>query len=347
MALADDANRMKENLRKEQQTTVSVALFGQPGAGKSSLINEIVGDEVAKVGVETDKTVDAQPYEAKGLRFVDLPGYGTSRFPKEEYWGKFNLDQFDIFLCVSSGKLHQADTELFRKLLDKEKVCIFVVNKHDELWERGVDIRELEARKRADIEKQVGRTVTLVFTSCRKGTGLDELIQNVYVRLDDAKRARWARSASAHSKKFLEEKRTACERLVGVSAGASALNALNPIPGADVAVDLGVLVHLFNEIRESYGLSAEKLVNVKNSSMAATIPLANRVLEYATKEGILMLLKQFLGRQALKTASKYVPFVGTAIAAGLGYAITTAAGTSYLEDCHALAKKLLEQQLAA
>jgi hypothetical protein len=347
MALADDAKQIKENLKREQETTVSIALFGQPGAGKSSLINKIVGAKVAEVGVETDKTVDLRWYEAKGLRFGDLPGYGTSRFPKDGYWDQFNLDQFDLFLCVSSGKLHQADTELFRKLLDRNKVCIFVCNKHDELWEDGVAIGELEARKKADIEKQVGNPVTVVFTSCRSGAGLDVLMESVLNRLGDAKRARWARSASAHSKKFLDEKRKACERLVGLSAGVSAVNALNPIPGVDVAVDLSVLVALFKEIRDGYGLSTEKLTNIKSSSLQMAIPLANRVLEYATKEGILLLLKRFLGRQALKTASKYVPFVGTAVAAGLGYAITSAAGNSYLEDCHKLAEQLLESELAA
>lgn len=347
MALTDDAKRIKEDLKKEQEATVSIALFGQPGAGKSSLINKIVGEKVAEVGVETDKTIDLRWYESKGLRFGDLPGYGTSRFPKDEYWDKFALDQFDLFLCVSSGKLHQADTELFRRLLDRNKVCIFVSNKHDELWEEGVTTQELEARKKADIEKQVGKPVKLVFTSCRSGEGLDELVDSVFERLDDAKRARWARSASAHSKKFLDKKRKACERLVGLGAGTSALNALNPIPGADVAVDLGVLVTLFSEVRECYGLSSEKLTNVKNSSLKVAIPLANRVLEYATKEGILLLLKSFLGRQALKTASKYIPLVGTAVAAGLGYAITSAAGSSYLEDCHQLAEELLESELAA
>lgn len=347
MALADEARRIKEDLKREQEATVSIALFGQPGAGKSSLINRIVGHKVAEVGVETDKTVDLAWYEAKGLRFGDLPGYGTSRFPKDEYWDKFNLDQFDLFLCVSSGKLHQADTELFRKLLDRNKVCIFVSNKHDELWEEGVTTVELESRKKADIGAQVGRPVKLVFTSCRNGKGLDELISAIYERLSDAKKARWARSASAHSKKFLDEKRKACERLVGLAAGTSALNALNPVPGADVAVDLAVLVTLFKEIRESYGLSEEKLNRIKESSLQVGVPLANKVLEYATKEGILLLMKKFLGRQALKTASKYVPFVGTAVAAGLGYAITTKAGDAYLEDCHKLAEELLQSELAA
>ena len=175
MSIHDEAEKIRRKLDEENSTTVSVALFGQPGAGKSSLINKIVGQKVAEVGVETDKTVEAASYEAKGLRFVDLPGYGTKNFPKESYFQKFDIQKFDLFLCVTSGKLHQADTEFFQELARRGKVCIFVVNKHDELWEDGIAIEELEQRKINDITKHVGQPVKIVFTSCRKGTGLDAL----------------------------------------------------------------------------------------------------------------------------------------------------------------------------
>ncbi len=73
--------------------------------------------------------------------------------------------------------------------------------------------------------------------------------------------------------------------------------------------------------------------------------LANNVIKYASKEGLLMLLKRFAGKQAVKTLSKYIPFVGQAVAAGIGYAITSNAGSSYLNDCHALAEEALRNHL--
>ena len=166
MGIDREAEAIRQKLVAETSATVSIALFGQPGAGKSSLINKIVGKKVAEVGVETDKTVTAASYEYNGLKFVDLPGYGTSNFPKESYFEKFKISEFDLFLCVTSGKLHQADTEFFQELSKREKVCIFVVNKHDELWEDEVSIEELERRKKEDIEKHVGKKVVTLFTSC-------------------------------------------------------------------------------------------------------------------------------------------------------------------------------------
>ena len=345
MAIQDNIEIIKRKLEEENKTTVSVALFGQPGAGKSSLINKIVGRKVAEAGVETDKTVDIGWYEANGLRFADLPGYGTKNFPKDSYFQKFDMMQFDLFLCVTSGKFHQADTEFFQELKKLGKVCIFVVNKHDELWEEDVSIEELEERKRTDITKQVGQSVKVIFTSCRNNTGLDVLIEEINNNLEPAKRERWVRGAKAYSEKFLQEKRSACEKYVSYAAAASAANGINPILGVDIAVDVSILLKLFSQIRDDYGLNGNLLDSLKGSSIPAVARLANNVIGYAVKEGIMLLLKRFAGQEAIKSVAKYIPFVGQAIAAGLGYAITSNVGNSYLNDCHELAEQILNNNL--
>ena len=345
VSIHDEAEKIRRKLEEEKGVTVSVALFGQPGAGKSSLINKIIGEKVAEVGVETDKTVKAASYEAKGLRFVDLPGYGTKNFPKESYFQQFDINHFDLFLCVTSGKLHQADTEFFQELARLGKVCIFVSNKHDELWEDGVAIEELEQRKRKDIIKHVGQQVGVIFTSCRKDTGLDTLNAEIEKNLDGAKRERWTRSAKAYSTRFLQKKKAVCEKYVTTAALLSAANGINPVPGVDIAVDVGILIELFAEIRENYGLSDSFLAKLKQSSIPVVARLANSVVQYAAKEGILMLLKNFVGRHAVKSFSKYIPIYGQLIAASLGYAITSNVGNSYLNDCHELAEEALKNDL--
>lgn len=345
MQIHNDAQRMRDELEQQNAALVSVALFGQPGAGKSSLINAIVGEKVAEVGVETDKTVDEAEYVHNGLTLVDLPGYGTQRFPKETYKSKFKLEKFDLFLCVTSGKFHQADTELFRELDAMGKVCIFVVNKHDELWEDDVTIEELERRKSEDIAKQVGKPVTVIFTSCRKKYGLDVLNNTILKSLDAAKRERWLRSAKAYSLEFLKQKRESAAKYVTIAAGASAANGFNPIPGADIAVDLSVLLKLFAELRDCFGLNDNVLNSLKESTIPTVSTVANNVIRYAAKEGLLLLLKQFLGRQAMKSIVKFVPVVGQAIAASVGFAITYGVGNSYLDDCYTLAEKILRDEL--
>lgn len=346
MSIHADVEKIKDLLKKEDKKEVKVALFGQPGAGKSSLINKITNANLAKVSPNTDTTIDKAEYEVDGLLLVDLPGYGTKKFPKETYFEKFNINQFDLFLCVTSGALHQADTEFFQDLVEAGKSCIFVSNKHDMLWQDGVELSELEKSIRDDIAKHVGQKVTVIFTSCRNNTGIDVLIDTITNNLDAAKKERWIRSASAHSSEFLEKKRAACEKYVTYAAVASAANGVNPIPGADAAVDVGILVGLFEKIRSSYGLDDDLLAKLKNEQIVKTVaPLASRVIQYAAKEGVLLLLKKFAGRVAVKTFSKYIPVFGQAVAAGLGYAITSNAGSSYLDDCHKLAEEILNNNL--
>jgi len=345
MSINDEAQIIRRKLDEDSKVKVSVALFGQPGAGKSSLINKIIGQKAAEVGVETDKTVKAASYEAKGLIFVDLPGYGTRNFPKETYFQQFNVKQFDLFLCVTSGKLHQADTEFFQELIKRGKVCIFVANKHDELWEDDIEISELERRKKNDIVKHVGQHVKVIFTSCRKGTGLDVLNNEIMENLDGAKKERWSRGAKAYSEKFLQAKKSACEKYVSYAAAAAAVNGINPIPGVDVAVDVSILVKLFKEIRDDYGLNDKFIGSLKQSSIPIVGRLANNVAQYAVKEGIFILLKNFAGRQVLKSFTKFIPGIGQAIAASIGYAITSNVGSSYLDDCHQLAAQALKNNL--
>ena len=108
---------------------------------------------------------------------------------------------------------------------------------------------------------------------------------------------------------------------------------------------MSVLVKLFQELRQNFGLNDSLLGNLKESAVPTVSTLANNIVRYAAKEGIMLLLKQFLGRQVLKTAAKYIPIVGQAIAATTGFAITYSVGKSYLSDCYELAEKILQDSL--
>ena len=103
MGIIEDSEKLKQEIDQEEKDLLKIALFGQPGSGKSSLINAIVGKDVAKASQRTDATTDiAEVCAYHGLIFVDLPGYGTAKFPENEFLAKFNIQKFDLFLCVFS-----------------------------------------------------------------------------------------------------------------------------------------------------------------------------------------------------------------------------------------------------
>ena len=114
---------LKIRIAKLDKDKVTIVFFGQPGGGKSSIINAICGDKVVDVGVGTDTTKNAIVVEHGDVVFVDLPGYGTSKFPQEDFFEEFDPLQYDMFVCVFDGKLHKADTEFFRKLQRLKKPC--------------------------------------------------------------------------------------------------------------------------------------------------------------------------------------------------------------------------------
>lgn len=345
MSILDEAKRIHDLVQAEEEIVVTVALFGQPGSGKSSLINRISGQRLAKEGAKTDATTEAKKYDWNGLHLVDLPGYGTSMFPQETYWKQFGIEEFDVFLCVFSGKFRDEDTRFFSQLKEHGKQCLFVRNKCDDLWEDGKTVVELEAEIAQDLEKQIRSRERVVFTSCRTGEGIAGLSKAIASVLSGAKQERFFRGAKAYSLDFLEEKRRVCERFVALAAAASAVNAVNPIPGLDVAVDISVLMGLFKKIRLTYGLTDERL-SAKGQAAPALAQLASNVVKYCAEDGIVLLLKSFAGRETLKEISKWIPLVGTVIAASAGYGITHTAGRACLADCHALAEGILERELA-
>lgn len=345
MSIKEEAEKLRKKLEEEKENPIKIALFGQPGAGKSSLINKLVGENVANVGVKTDCTVVDQVIEWNGMVLVDLPGYGTSKFPENKYFKEFNILDFDLFLCVFSGKFHASDTNFFQEIRNAGKTSLLVRNQCDMLWQDGKTFEDLVKEVTADAQKHVQSSEEVYFTSCRTNDGLDELQTAIYNNIDSSKKERWSRAAKAYTIEALEAKREACQKEIYTYAGLSAANAVNPIPGVDVAVDVGILLKLFKDIKDNYGLTDEKLQN--EHVIEKFGPIVNQMVQYGTKEGILILLKQFAGREAFKATVKYIPFVGTAIAAGLGFGIIMYAGNQYLDDCHKVAKGILEEELKA
>ena len=346
MGLREEVESAKRKLGEIAQTKVKVALFGQPGAGKSSLINAFVGHNAAPTGPTTDKTTKMQIVEYRGLEFCDLPGYDTTRFPKATYFETFGIMDFDLFLCVFEGKLHEADTAFFRELTGAGKVCLFVRNKADTIWQEGRTPQDLRDEIRGDIRRQVhSEAVRLHFTSCRTKEGVADLAQDIENHLDSAKRERWIRSAKAHTVESLANKREIAEKHIAWASAVSVANAFNPVPGVDLAVDLGTLLSLLHSIRADFGLDDDEALKLKANVIPVVQPLVDKLVKWSTREGLFLLLKQFAKRQTVRQIAKYIPFVGQAVAAIVGYGITVSVGDSFLETCHEAAKAILEEEL--
>ncbi len=67
-----------------------VAIVGRSNAGKSSMINSIMGKKIAYVSQKPGKTITLNFFMGKSYRLVDMPGYGYAKRSNSETegWGE-------------------------------------------------------------------------------------------------------------------------------------------------------------------------------------------------------------------------------------------------------------------
>jgi len=340
-----DLDALREKLQYIDKEKVTIVFFGQPGSGKSSTINAICGQQVADVGVSTDTTTSAKVVEHGDLLFVDLPGYGTDKFPKEEFFAKFSPLQYDLFICVFADKLHKVDTEFFQILRHLQKPCIFVRNKTDEIYEEDKTLEQSKEEIRQDVIRQVGTTdFTLLFISAREDMkqGIDELNDAIMTKMDAARREKYILEAEARTEEQLNKKREAALHYVKKSAAYAAFNGLNPVLGVDATIDIVILFQLYSNIRAAFAITDETLKQSTSGVSKTAL-----IVKGMSKAGIKLICKSLGKKFADKTVLKYVPVLGQAGAAYLGHSMVEKAGREYVDACYGVAKEKLLQELHA
>lgn len=347
----DLREQLKQKWLEKEQTVVKIALIGQPGAGKSSVINKLIGKNLFKTGVHTDTTVSSQEAEFGALRIIDLPGYDTKKFPFEEWCEKFSVENYDLYLFVFAGKLHDADGKLFKKLKEWNKTrkhpYFIVRNKEDNIWDEEKNLEELKEEIVTDVYSKIGNNNAKVyFTSCRLETGFKELKDDIFASgIDAVKIDKIIAAFKADSIEDLDRKKAKCLENIDLYAWSVAANALNPIPGLDVSIDLTAFCKMAKDIRETFGLDKTIIEEYMTIFGPICKKVADNVLIYMTKEGISVLIKREAGKYVTKELGKYIPFVGQAVAACAGFAMTEVLGEKYIDNCYKLAKEILEYEI--
>jgi uncharacterized protein (DUF697 family) len=143
----------------------------------------------------------------------------------------------------------------------------------------------------------------------------------------------------------IEQIRTECRALVAKRAMASGALAVVPIPGFDVAADVAIMKQMIEMINDKFALTPSRIqqldpkikqrIFVIASSLGSTL-----VGKYMTKELLVLAFKRVGVRMASKQAAKFVPFLGSAIAAGISYGAMRMLGNAHIEDCYKVLKAM-------
>lgn len=147
----------------------------------------------------------------------------------------------------------------------------------------------------------------------------------------------------------LDAVRVRCKSMVKKRALASSGMVLLPVPGVDIAADVGMLLELLPAINRQFGLTPEQINSLdpqfKSFLYGVIKTTGTRVVgQLVTKQVVLMLLKKVGMRLTAKQALKFIPFAGQAAAAALSGSAMLLIGRAHIEECHAIAKQAFEYQ---
>ena len=145
----------------------------------------------------------------------------------------------------------------------------------------------------------------------------------------------------------LEKIRSACKSMVTKRAAASAGGTLVPVPGLDIAADVGLLLELLPAVNRKFGLTPDQIdelhprfkVFLYGIIKKVGSDLAGRII---TRELVMILLKKVGMRVAAKQVLKYVPLAGQAAAAALSYAAMKYVGNAHVDECYEIVKLALD-----
>lgn len=163
-----------------------VALLGRPNAGKSTLLNALVGEHLAIVTHKPQTTrhrILGLVNEARGqIALVDTPGVHrrkphalNRRLNRAAASALSGVD--GVVLVVDAGQWTDEDALAASMLAGFEGIRILALNKIDLLKDRQ---RLLELT--ADLSKRLGIDC-VVYLSALKGDGLDDLLDELFQRL--------------------------------------------------------------------------------------------------------------------------------------------------------------------
>jgi GTP-binding protein len=174
----------------EGEKPIRIAIVGRPNAGKSTLVNRLIGEERLLTGPEAGITRDAIPvdweYEGRAVRLVDTAGLrrkakvveGLERLSTSDTIRAITFAEVVILVMDANNAFETQDLQIADLVEREGRGLIFCIAKWDLVenpQERLAELRETAERMLPQV-----RGAPLVALSAETGRGVDRLMPAVF-----------------------------------------------------------------------------------------------------------------------------------------------------------------------
>ncbi len=175
-----------EQKEEEEDESIKIALVGKPNAGKSSLLNKLVGEErviVSPIAGTTRDAIDSK-IEFGGLEITLIDTAGIRRRGKIEHGVEQysvlrsfkSIERADVALLMidATTGITAQDAHIAGFILDEWKSCVVLVNKWDALEKDNNTMEEFTAKIHLDLNFM--DYVPILYISAKTGQRVDQVL---------------------------------------------------------------------------------------------------------------------------------------------------------------------------
>lgn len=197
---ASDSERMTNRARRrgndgeiegedQEPKSLHIAIVGRPNAGKSTLVNKLIGQERLLTGPEPGLTRDAihVHWKHKGMpvRLVDTAGLRRKarideqleKMSAQETLRAIRLAHVVILVLDADKPFDKQDYTIAQHVAEEGRALVIAVNKWDTVKEKTAVQRMIQAKVEASLAQLAGLPIVLI--SALHGQGLDKLMREV------------------------------------------------------------------------------------------------------------------------------------------------------------------------